>query len=371
MDAFYASVELLRRPDLRGLPVAIGGRGDPSSRGVVTTATYEARAFGIHSGMALARAARLCPDCVFLPTDFDEYRRQSRRFKAAVAELVPRYEDRGIDEIYLDFDAVHDAADGGLALAQALQRRVAERCDGLTCSIGVAPNKLLAKIASEMRKPAGITVLEMADVPLRLWPLPVRVINGIGPKADARLHEMGIATVGELAAAPPQRLQARFGRSYAAWLVEAAHGRDERGLSVDTEPVSRSRETTFERDLHLVRDRARLLEILDRLSAQVASDLSRRGYAGRTIGVKARYDDFRIVTRDISLPDATSSAGRITEAARHCLDRVPPRRRLRLVGVRVAGLEASSAPGAAGGSAAEPRPRPYTPDLFAFDDSGD
>jgi DNA polymerase-4 len=367
MDAFYASVELLRRPELRGQPVAIGGRGDPNSRGVVTTATYEAREYGIHSGMALARAARLCPQCVFLPVDFDEYRRQSRRFKAAVAEITPTYEDRGIDEIYIDFDVVHDAPDGGRALAERLQRQVRERCDGLTCSIGVAPNKLLAKIASDMDKPAGITVLEFSDVPLRLWPLPVNRINGIGPKATTRLAALGVETIGQLAATPSARLREAFGERYAAWLLEAANGRDSRRLSTHSEPVSRSRETTFARDLHLERDRDRLHELIDRLSAQVAADLARRGYAGRTIGIKARYDDFRIVTRDVSLASPTANAARIAEAARVCLTRVPPRRRLRLVGVRVAALERTHRAGEPGAQMRQP----YTPDLFGDDDRDD
>ncbi|MEZ5650079.1 MAG: DNA polymerase IV [Burkholderiaceae bacterium] len=368
MDAFYASVELLRRPELRGLPVAIGGRGDPNSRGVVTTATYEARAFGIHSGMALARAARLCPQCVFLPTDFDEYRRQSRRFKAAVAEITPRYEDRGIDEIYIDFDAVADAPDGGRALATQLQQRVRDRCDGLTCSLGVAPNKLLAKIASDMDKPAGITVLELADVPARLWPLPTRVINGIGPKAEQRLREMGIERIGELAATDRLRLRERFGERYSAWLLEAAHGRDSRTLVTASEPVSRSRETTFERDLHPVHDLARLHELLDRLATQVAGDLARGGHLGRTIGIKARYDDFKIVTRDVSLGTPTASPARIIEAARHCLTRIPARRRLRLLGVRVASLVRTGDRAMHAADSATARLEPYTPDLFAPDD---
>ncbi|MEZ5657532.1 MAG: DNA polymerase IV [Burkholderiaceae bacterium] len=371
MDAFYASVELLRRPDLRGQPVAIGGRGDPNSRGVVTTATYEARKFGIHSGMALARAVRLCPQCVFLPVDFEEYRRQSRRFKAAVAEITPRYEDRGIDEIYIDFDAVHDAPDGGRALAERLQRQVRERCDGLTCSIGVAPNKLLAKIASDMDKPAGITVLEFADVPGRLWPLPVRVINGIGPKAEQRLQAMGIEQVGQLAQTGFERLREHFGQRYSAWLIEAAHGRDQRTLSTHSEPVSRSRETTFERDLHLVHDAQRLDELLSRLAGQVAGDLARGGHAGRTIGIKARYDDFRIVTRDVSLNAPTANAQRILEAARHCLARVTPRRRLRLLGVRVAGLVRTGSHALHAADVTGSRPEPYTPDLFAQDDRPD
>src|SRR5690606_8227436 len=189
MDAFYASVELLRRPELRGHPVAIGGHGEPSRRGVVTTATYEARAFGIRSGMALRRAAELCPDCVFLPVDFDEYRRYSRRFKAAIAAVTDRIEDRGIDEVYLDLTAVEGIRlERGAPVARDIQRRVFD-ATGLSCSIGLAPNKLLAKIASDLDKPAGLTIVDEPDVPTLIWPLPARRINGIGPKADQRLEE--------------------------------------------------------------------------------------------------------------------------------------------------------------------------------------
>ena len=340
MDAFYASVELLRRPELRGRPVAIGGHGDPNSRGVVTTATYEARAFGIRSGMALRRAAELCPACVFLPVDFPEYRLWSRRFKAAIAEVTDRVEDRGIDEVYIDFsDLIGVRIDGGLAIARDIQRRVFE-ATGLTCSIGVAPNKLLAKIASELDKPNGITVLDELDLRERIWPLPVKRINGIGPKADARLDEVGIRTIGQLAAAPRDFLIARFGRSYGAWLHDAAHGRDDRELVLESEPRSMSRETTFERDLHPARDFQSLAVVLARLCRQVAADLQRRGYAGRSVGVKARYDDFRIVSRELTLAEAVNDERAIRRAAFDCLKRVPPSRRLRLLGVRVGALSA-------------------------------
>jgi DNA polymerase IV len=266
MDAFYASVELLRYPELRGLPVVIGGgrRHQPqlqpdgtrrfatldaySGRGVTTTATYAARDHGVHSGMGLMKAAKRCPQAVLLPVDFEQYRQYSRRFKAAVAEVAPVIEDRGIDEIYIDLtdvpgaqDAVgHDPAGGVRGVAQEIRNNV-RRLTGLTCSIGVTPNKLLAKIASELDKPDGLTVLTEADIPLRVWPLPVRRINGIGPKAGARLAALGIGSVGELAAMPRAWLQQQFGRSYGAWLHDAAHGRDDRPLVTHSEPVSMSR----------------------------------------------------------------------------------------------------------------------------------
>ena len=283
MDAFYASVELLRYPHLRGLPIVIGGRRrsaqaadrstdeplprlrDYAGRGVITTATYEARAFGVHSGMGLMKAAALCPDALLLPADFDEYRRMSRLFKQTVAELAPIIEDRGIDEIYIDLsDCEGVQADGGRRLGEQLKARVHERC-GLTCSIGITPNKLLSKIASELDKPDGLTVLEAHDLEGRIWPLPARRINGIGPKASARLEALGIATIGDLAAADPTMLIEHFGRSYGGWLHEAAHGRDERPVVTYSEPRSISRETTFEHDLHARRDRDQLSAIFTAL----------------------------------------------------------------------------------------------------------
>jgi DNA polymerase-4 len=368
MDAFYASVELLRYPQLAGLPVVIGGgrRHQPevladgtcrfaslagyAGRGVVTTATYPARAFGVHSGMGLMKAAQKCPQAVLLPTDFDEYRRYSRAFKAAVAELAPVIEDRGIDEIYIDLtdlpgaqDAVgHDPCGGVRALAQEIRNNV-RRATGLTCSVGVTPNKLLSKLASELDKPDGLTLLTEADIAPRLWPLPVRRINGIGPKAGAKLERLGIATIGELAARDPEELVGHFGASYGRWLHEAAHGIDERPVVTASEPVSMSRETTFERDLHAGRDRAELSRIFTSLCERVAADLQRKGYAGRTVGIKLRFDDFRTVTRDLTLPAAVADAGAIRAAAGQCLKRVDLDRRLRLLGVRVASLQRRAA----------------------------
>jgi DNA polymerase-4 len=364
MDAFYASVELLRYPQLRGKPVVIGGRRrratedsaiptlrDYSGRGVITTATYEARKFGLHSGMGLMKAAKLAPDALLLPADFDEYRRYSRLFKDAVRALAPEIEDRGIDEIYIDLTAlVEDSAGEGApdpwararVAALDIQRAVRD-ATGLSCSIGITPNKLLSKIASELDKPGGLTVLTAADIATRVWPLPVRKINGIGPKAAARLEEMGIRTVGELAQAEPGRLVERFGRSYGAWMHEAAHGRDERAVVTRSEPKSISRETTFEDDLHAVRDRERLSRIFTDLCVRLAADLARKGYVGKTIGLKLRYDNFKTVTRDRTLEAPTGDAAAIRRAAGECLKRVPLDRRIRLLGVRVGSLSVARA----------------------------
>ncbi len=397
MDAFYASVELLRYPELRGLPVVIGGgrRHQPeevtdpvtgaltrrfatlrgyAGRGVATTATYEARRLGLHSAQGLMKAAALAPDAILLPTDFDRYRHYSRRFKAAVAEIAPRIEDRGIDEIYIDLTDVHLAGDEppddtqalrGIPatedepaahataapqaesevdawwrardIAKALKAAVRE-ATGLTCSVAVAPNKLLAKIASELDKPDGLTLLRPADIATRIWPLPPRCINGIGPKASAKLDALGITTIGQLAHADVAWLMVEFGRNYGGWLHRVARGEDDREVVTESEPVSISRETTFERDLSAKRDRAELSEIFTELCECLAGDLARKGYAGRTVGIKLRFDNFRTVTRDQTLDVPIREAQAIRHAAGLCLKRVPLERRIRLLGVRIASL---------------------------------
>jgi DNA polymerase IV len=361
MDAFYASVELLRYPELKGLPVAIGGgrRHQPvmrpdgtreffrlrdyAGRGVLTTSTYEARALGIFSAMGTMKAALLAPDAILLPVDFDEYRKYSRLFKAAVRRIAPVVEDRGIDEIYIDLtDVPGSQADQGRTVAQALKDAVHE-ATGLACSIGVTPNKLLSKLASELDKPNGLTLLGHDDIPARIWPLAARKLNGIGPKASEKLAALGLHTLGDIAAADPVFLVERFGRSYGAWLHEAAHGRDERPVVTYSEPKSISRETTFERDLHAVRDRPVLSEIFTELCVQLAGDLSRKGYAAKTIGIKLRFDDFQIATRDLTLPAHTMDAKTIRRAAGECLKRVDLGRRLRLLGVRAGNLAPLSA----------------------------
>jgi len=355
MDAFYASVELLRYPELRGKPLVIGGRRraaqesgtfptlrEYKGRGVITTATYEARAFGVNSGMALMRAAKRAPDALLLPADFDEYRRYSRMFKEAVRALAPRIEDRGIDEIYVDLTELVPAGDWIQARQSAESIRDAVReATGLSCSIGIAPNKLLAKLASELDKPGGLTVLTEADIPGRVWPLPARKIHGVGPKAAARLDALGIRTVGELASADPALLVERFGEKHGAWMHAAANGRDEREVVTHSEPKSISRETTFEDDLHPVRDREALSAIFTDLCTRLAGDLERKGYAGRTIGLKLRYDNFKTLTRDCTLDAPTRDAAAIRRAAGECLKRVPLERRIRLLGVRVGSLSRS------------------------------
>ncbi|GAB2904136.1 DNA polymerase IV [Paralcaligenes ginsengisoli] len=357
MDAFYASVELLRYPELRGLPVVIGAGSntqprkqadgthifaclrDYTGRGVITTSTYEARALGVFSAMGMMKAAQLAPDAVLLPVDFAAYRRYSRLFKDAVAAVAPAIEDRGIDEIYIDLSSHSEPS---RELGQRIKDAV-KTATGLSCSIGISPNKLLSKIGSDLEKPDGLTILSLDDLEQRIWPLSVRKINGIGPKAGARLAGLGINTVAELARAAPALLQEHFGLSYARWLVEVAHGTDERPVVTHSEPKSLSRETTFERDLHVVRDRAALSEVFRRLCTQLAGDLQRKAYLGRTIGIKLRFDDFRTVTRDITLPEATADAAVIHRAAGACLKRITLDHRIRLLGVRVGSLSARDA----------------------------
>jgi DNA polymerase-4 len=357
MDAFYASVELLRYPELRGQPVVIGGRSlhqpaiksdgirefarlrDYVGRGVVTTSTYEARALGVFSAMGMMKAAKLAPEAWLLPADFEAYRHYSRLFKQAVSEIAPQIEDRGIDEIYIDLT---DLAQESVLLAERIKQAVRDTT-GLSCSIGIAPNKLLAKICSELDKPDGITLLTMDDVPTRIWPMAVRKINGIGPKASEKLAALGIQTIGELAGQSQTFLSQHFGNRYSEWLYQAARGLDDRPVTTSSEPKSISRETTFERDLHVKTDRAKLSEVFTRLCVQVAGDLRRKGYVGKTIGIKLRYDDFKTLTRDLSLPIATDDADEIRRAAGECLKRAPLEQRLRLLGVRVSALHKKQA----------------------------
>ncbi len=353
MDAFFASVELLSYPELLGQPVVVGGRRtlqperqadgtrrfarlrDYAGRGVSTTSTYAARALGVFSGMGLMKAAKLAPDAILLPANFEAYRHYSHRFKAAVASIAPRIEDRGIDEIYIDLGEEEEDSE---LLAQRIRQAVFD-ATGLTCSIGIAPNKLLAKICSDLDKPNGITVLQMSDLPTRIWPLAAKKINGIGPKTAERLARLGIESIGDLAASPLDLLVQNFGSLTGNWLHRAAHGIDERRVHVEpSPPKSISRETTFERDLHVRHDRDELSEIFTTLCTRVAADMAHAGYAARTIGIKLRFSDFQGLTRDLTLPVAVSDAAQIRRAAGECLKRIIFEQRIRLLGVRASGL---------------------------------
>jgi len=400
MDAFYASVELLRYPQLKGMPVVIGGSrrreddllgrlrqaypeqtwsseslGDIpleffprlsgyTGRGVITTATYAARQYGVGSAMGVMKAAKLCPDAILLPVDFDQYRHYSQRFKAIITDIAPVMENRGVDEVYIDFTQVPGGQrEGGRVLARLIQKAIFDDT-GLTCSVGVAPNKLLAKMASEFNKPNGISIVQTDDLKTMIWPLPCRKINGIGPKAEAKLAAQGIHTIGDLANRERHWLIEHFGKSYGAWLHDAAHGHDNRPVETSSEPVSLSRETTFERDLHAVRDRDALSAIFTQLCEKVAADLQRKGYVGKTIGIKLRYDNFQSVTRDHTVDTYLDTAPPIRHTAGLLLKRVDLSRRLRLLGVRVGSLMRKDAWLAEGLQAQEPLQQPYTASLF-------
>jgi DNA polymerase-4 len=284
--------------------------------------------------MGLMKAAALAPHAILLPAHHETYSRVSRSFKAAVAEIAPKIEDRGIDEIYLDLtDLPEDTRSLGLRLKAAVLHAT-----GLTCSIGVTPNKLLSKIASELQKPDGLTILGMGDLPTRIWPLACSVINGIGPKATARLESLQIRTIGQLAEADPAFLEAQFGPRYGAWLHAAAHGQDDRPLTLFRDPKSISRETTFERDLHPRQDREALSRILQDLCERLAQDLTRKGYLARSVGIKLRFEDFSTITRDHALATPVADGAALIEAARASLKRVVFDRKLRLLGIRAGSL---------------------------------
>jgi DNA polymerase-4 len=400
MDAFYASVELLRYPQLKGLPVVIGGarrREDDllgrlrqaypvqtwsaehlaeipldffprltgyTGRGVITTATYAARQFGVGSAMGVMKAAKLCPDAILLPVDFEQYRHYSQRFKAIITDIAPVMENRGVDEVYIDFTHVPGGQrEGGRVLARLIQKAIFDDT-GLTCSVGVAPNKLLAKMASEFNKPNGISIVQADDLQTLIWPLPCRKVNGIGPKAEAKLAAQGIHTIGDLASRERFWLMDNFGKSYGAWLHDAAHGQDNRPVETSSEPVSLSRETTFERDLHAVRDREALSAIFTQLCEQVAADLQRKGYVGKTIGIKLRYDNFQSVTRDHTVDTYLDLASPIRHTAGLLLKRVDLTRRLRLLGVRVGSLMRKDEWEAQGIQVQHAAPQPQTESLF-------
>ena len=285
--------------------------------------------------MGLMKAAQLAPEAILLPADFDAIARASRAFKAAVRAVAPRVEDRGIDEIYIDLTGVrlpeHDATPttirgGGRATSRKALKAAVREATGLGCSIAVAPNKLLAKIASDLDKPDGLTMLPPHEVPRRIWPLPVRRINGVGPKAAARLEAMGFGTIGELAHAEPARARDAVRAHYAAWLLDAANGRDDRaGRHRQRAQVGVARDDVRARPARATRSRAALGDLHVSCASASPRDLARKGYVGRTIGIKLRYDDFRTVTRDVTLDAAVADATAIRRAAGACLKRVPLR----------------------------------------------
>jgi DNA polymerase-4 len=332
LDAFFAAVEELESPELRGVPLVVGG--DPRGRGVVSTANYVARRFGIASAMSCAEALRRCPATVFVRPRMTLYREYSREVWSIVREIVPTVEQAGIDEGYLDLGEVAPAFDDARALAETVQAVVRARTR-LSCSLGVAASKVVAKIASDRRKPGGLTVVRPGREAAFLAPLPLRVLPGIGPRADERLRAAGIETIGALAAlADGDPLVAgKVGRV----LRDRARGIDPRQLELTTERISISQEETFPQD---VADVERLHGELRRMSDRLAEHLRSREQTARTVTTKLRYPDFSIRTRSTSLAAGTDDAGRIGELACALLDRALRDRAgpLRLVGVGVSGL---------------------------------
>ena len=334
LDAFFAAVEELEDPTLRDKPLVVGG--DPHGRGVVSTANYAARAFGIHSAMSAAEALRRCPHAVFLRPRHALYRQYSRVVWDTIGEIVPRVERTGIDEGYLDLGTVADDFTRARAIASAVQTAVRGRTS-LTCSLGVGTSKVVCKIASDRRKPGGITVVPPRTEAGFLAPLPVRVLPGVGPRAEARLRGAGVETIGALAALADVELRTLLPGSLGPLLRDRAQGIDPRDLELDLEPVSVSAEDTFERDLL---DRECLHDEVRRLSDLVSQRLRNSGLSGRTVTAKLRYTDFSIRTRSTTLPAAVDDAGVIGDVACGLLDRGLRDRpgALRLVGVGVSGL---------------------------------
>jgi DNA polymerase-4 len=334
LDAFFAAVEELERPELRGVPLVVGG--DPHGRGVVSTANYVARRYGIGSAMSCAEALRRCPHVVFVTPRHTVYREYSREVWSIVRDVVPTVEQAGIDEGYLDLGEVAPAFDDARALAEAVQAVVRARTR-LSCSLGVATSKVVAKVASDRRKPAGLTVVRPGREAEFLAPFPIRVLPGIGPRAEERLIAVGIETIGGLAALDDEQLQRVAPGKVGLLVRDRARGVDPRPLEVSTERISISHEETFPKDIG---DPERLHDELRRMATRLAEHLRAREQVARTVTTKLRYPDFAIRTRSTSLTAGTDDAERIAELACSLLDRALRDRPgpLRLVGVGVSGL---------------------------------
>jgi DNA polymerase-4 len=328
MDAFFAAVEEKRHPELRGKPVVIGGSEDPTKRGVVSTASYEARKYGIHSAMPLQTAYKLCPHAIFLPVDYEEYARVSLLIKEILKETSPVMKDVGIDEAFLDISEIQKTS---ALIAMDIRERV-EAQTGLTCSIGIASNKLLAKIASDLQKPDGLTILTDDAIESLIWPLPVRKLWGVGPKTEGYLKGMSVHTIGDLAKLSLDTLIEHFGPSYGRYLHDASDGIDNTPLITDWEPKSASRETTFQTDTN---NWQTIATTLAELTKDVVDDIKERGYKGKHVTVKVRFSDFQTQTRASTLKEPTDTLEVIRKTAFLCLGKFELKKKVRLVGVRV------------------------------------
>jgi DNA polymerase-4 len=333
MDCFYAAVHMRDDPALRGLPVVIGGR--PEGRGVVAAASYEARRFGIHSAMPSSRALRLCPQVVFIPPDFRRYSRESEKIFAIYREITPLVQAVSIDEAYLD--VTEHLGEWGTAtrVAKEIRRRVREE-RGLTVSVGVGPNRLIAKIASDFHKPDGLTVVPPEKIQSFLDPLPVRRLHGVGPATEKALADLGIQTVADLRARPVEDLLDRFGLKHGRLLWEFARGIDDRPVETHQERKSLGTENTYGTDLKEVEA---MEEELDRMAAEVAAGLARRELAACTVTLKVRYADFTTVTRSRTFTFPVHTTAPIAAAARDLLHKTDaPLRPVRLLGVTASNL---------------------------------
>jgi DNA polymerase IV len=338
-DAFYVSIELCRRPELRGKPVIVAGSGP---RAVVTTASYEARRFGVGSAMPAAKARRLCPDAVVLPPDFPTYREISRQVMDIVRAHVERVEVVGLDEAYLDLSGLYSPR-------TAMCRLLAEirAATELVCSVGIGPNKLVAKVASDAEKPAGFVVLTREQACARFARSPPGLVPGIGPKTVARLAALGLTTLAAVGAAPEPVLVERFGPNLGVELGRRARFEHDGVVGASRKVVSESRERTFDYD---VDDHAQLRESLSTMAEELCASLVTHARSGRTIGIKVRLDDFTTVTRAHTLKAPTSDVLQVTAVALRLLAEYSPARPVRLLGVRVAGLSS--------GAPAVPEPEP-------------
>ena len=336
LDAFYASVEVLDNPSLRGRPVLVGGTGP---RGVVAAASYEARRFGVHSAMPMGRARRLCPQAIVLPPRFDVYAAKSREVHAIFAAFTPVIEPIALDEAFLDVTDGLRLFGTGAEIGGAIRARVRAET-GLTASVGVAPNKLLAKLASDDAKPDGMLVVEPGGELAFLHPHPVGRLWGVGPATLKRLERFGVETIGDLAALPEPSLVDALGKAHGHQLHELACGRDDRPVEPDRETKSIGQEETFPRD---VSDRDALGREVRRMAERVGTRLRDHGLAGRTVTLKVRFPDFRTITRSATLPDPFAVSGEISRLALALLDKVDTAGGVRLLGVSVSNLTAGAA----------------------------
>jgi DNA polymerase IV len=336
MDAFYASVEVRDNPSLAGLPVCVGGPA--SGRGVISAASYEAREYGVHSAMPTAQARRLCPDLVLLPPDFDRYTEASRQIMAIFQSYTPLVEPLSLDEAFLDVAGCERLFGDVVEIGRAIKRDIL-RETGLVASVGIAPSKFLAKLASDLDKPDGFRIIEPDKIREVLDPLPVSKIFGVGERTALRLQNLGIETVGDLAGRERETIVREFGAT-GVWIHDLAHGIDSRRVTPRREEKSHGMERTFAEDIE---DREELRLFLLQFCEEVAFGLRDKGLRGRTVTLKARFADFKTVTRTKTIGAATNLGPRIYAVARRLLDRVRPGP-LRLIGIQVSNLEDVRAP---------------------------